>query len=142
MAAITAHLIDIRTRNRLAVGIRYGQFGRHPGNGLLTGELIACRHGDNLFCAGEGISRSSSAIVRDGVAALRHRAFQYAVRCGIFRNRDDEITQLGNIVVIRVLRTGTHRPPRLRNWRLCDRDFGKSLFQSILIQCQRIVAAE
>ena len=142
LAAVAVHLIDNRTGNRLAVGIRYGQFGRHPSNGLLAGELIACRHGDNLFCAGEGISRSGFGTVRDGVAALRHRAFQHAVRCGICGNRDDEITQLGNIVVIRVLHTGTHRPPRLRSLRLCDRDFGKSLCQSVLIQCQRIVAAE
>ena len=142
MAAVTAHLIDIRTGNRLAVGIRYGQFGRHPGNGLLTGELIACRHGDDLFRTGEGISRSGFGIARDSVAALRHRAFQLAVRCGVLGDIDDEIAQLGNIVVIRVLRTGTHRPPGLHSLRLCDRDFGKSLCQSALVQCQRIVAAE
>ena len=142
MAAVTAHLIDIRTGNRLAVGIRYGQFGRHPGNGLLTGELIACRHGDDLFRTGEGISRSGFGIARDSVAALRHRAFQLAVRCGVLGDIDDEIAQLGNIVIIRVLRTGTHRPPGLHSLRLCDRDFGKSLCQSALVQCQSIVAAE
>ena len=141
LAAVTAHRIDIRTGNRLSVGIRYRQLGGHSDDSLLAGELIACRHGDDLFCAGEGISRRSG-IARDSVAALRHRAFQFAVRCGVLGDIDDEITQLGNIVVICVLHTGTHRPPRLRSLRLCDRDFGKSLCQSVLVQCQRIVAAE
>ena len=142
MAAVTAHLIDIRAGNRLSVGIRYRQLGGHSDDSLLAGELIACRHGDDLFRTGEGISRSGFAAVRDSVAALRHRASQFAVRCGVLGDIDDEIAQLGNIVIIRVLCTGTHRPPRLRSLRLCDRDFGKSLCQSVLIQCQRIVAAE
>ena len=142
MAAVTAHLIDIRTGNRLAVGIRYRQLGGHSDDSLLAGKPIACRHGDDLFRTGEGISRSGFGIARDSVAALRHRAFQLAVRCGVLGDIDDEIAQLGNIVVIRVLRAGTHRPSGLRSLRLCDRDFGESLRQSILVQCQRIVATE
>ena len=139
LAAVTAHLIDIRTGNRLAVGIRYLQLGRHSDDGLLAGELIACRHGDDLFRTGEGISRSGFGIVRDSVAALRHRASQFAVRCGVLGDIDDEIAQLGNIVIIRVLRAGQQRQPGRR---FCDRDLGKSLCQCVWIQRQRIIIAE
>ena len=138
VAAFTVHPIDDRAGNRLSVGIRYRQLGGHSDDGLLAGELIACRHGDDLFCAGEGISRRSG-IARDSVAALRHRASQFAVRCGVLGDLDDEIAQLGNIVIIRVLRTGQHCPPCLYGL-LRDCDLRKTLSKRILIQFQIIVA--
>ena len=70
---------------------------------------------------------------------MRHGASQLTVRRGILRDLDDEIAQLGNIVIIRVLRTGQHCPPCLCG-PLRDCDLRKSLSKRVLIQCQIIVA--